>query len=40
VLKGFVVVVIVSAVIGSIIFFCWDSHVVFGVIAWYHVVGT
>jgi hypothetical protein len=37
VLKGFVVVVIVFAVIGSLIFFfCWDSHVGFYVIAcWY-----
>ena len=33
-LKGFVVVVIVFSVIGSIIlFFCWDNHVGFGVIA-------
>ena len=38
-LKGFVIVVIVSAVIGSIIFFfCWDSHVVFGVIACWYVI--
>ena len=37
-LKGFVVVVIVFAVIGSIIFFCWDKHVGFGVIArWYKI---
>jgi hypothetical protein len=36
VLKGFVVVVIVFVVIGSLIFFCWDNHVGFGVIAcWY-----
>ena len=33
-LKAFVVVVIVFSVIGSIIlFFCWDNHVGFGVIA-------
>ena len=31
-LKRFVVVVIVFAIIGSLIFFCWDSHVGFGVL--------
>ena len=37
-LKGFVIVVIVFSVIGSIIFFCWDDHVGFGVIACSHVI--
>ena len=37
-LKGFVVVVIVFAVIGSIFFFCWDSHVGFGVITCWYVI--
>ena len=37
-IKGFVVVVIVFAVIGRLVFFCWDSHVVFGVIACWYVI--
>ena len=37
-LNGFVVLVIVVAIIGSLIFFCWDSHVVFGVITCWYVI--
>ncbi len=38
-IKGFVVVVIVFAVIGRLVFFfCWDSYVVFGVIACWYVI--
>jgi hypothetical protein len=39
VIKGFVVVVIVFAILGSLIFFFgWDSHVGFGVIACWYVI--
>ena len=39
-IKGFVVIVIVFAVIGRLVFFFfgWDSHVLFGVIACWYVI--